>query len=138
MRLVDKNNVVVATEVELADTFWKRFRGLMLRRSFPRGGALLFEFKRPGRYGIHMFFVRFPIDLVYLDSKFRVVELRAKIKPWRVYRPKSAAKYLVELPHGTISRSRISPGHKFLPIEKVKSAKNKKLIAGDEADGGDG
>ncbi|HID60939.1 MAG TPA: DUF192 domain-containing protein [Hadesarchaea archaeon] len=114
VRLVNKNNgAVIAREVEPADTFWRRLRGLMLRGKFPRGKALLFKFKNPGRHSIHMFFVRFPIDLIYLDSGFRVVEARAWLRPWHLHRPKTVANYLIELPAGTIQRKGISTGHKL-------------------------
>lgn len=104
---------LVLSEAEVADSFWKRFRGLMLRRKFPRGGALLFKFKKPGRYSIHMFFMRFPIDLVYLDFGFKVVETRERLKPWRVYMPKNKSQYLLELPEGTVSRLKIKIGQKI-------------------------
>lgn len=116
MRLIDRTSgKVLASDVELADTFWRRFRGLMLRRKFPRGRALLFKFKKPGRHGVHMFFVRFPIGLVYLDLNFRVVDFRAVLKPWRMYRPKAAASYLIELPAGTIQRAKVRVGHQISP-----------------------
>jgi uncharacterized membrane protein (UPF0127 family) len=60
-----------------------------------------------------MFFVKFPIDLLYLDSRFVVVELRARLKPWRTHKPKAVANYLIELPAGTISRSKVKIGHKI-------------------------
>lgn len=114
MRLVNlTTGELLASEVELADTFWRRFKGLMLRRKFQRGKALLFKFPKPGRRGVHMWFVRFSIDLVYLNSSFRVVELRMQLKPWRFYRPKSTVNYLIELPAGTISRARVEVGHKI-------------------------
>lgn len=116
MRLIDKTTgKVIASRVELADTFWRRFRGLMFRSKLQRGSAMLFSLPRPGRYSIHMFFVRFPIDLLYLDSRFVVVELRAGLKPWRVHRPKAIANYLIELPAGTIARSNVKIGHKIAP-----------------------
>jgi len=116
MRLIDKTTGKVLTnKVELADTFWRRFRGLMFRRRFPRDSALLFKLPKPGCYGIHMFFVRFPIDLLYLDSRFVVVELREGLRPWRTHRPKAIANYLIELPAGTISRSNVKIGHKITP-----------------------
>lgn len=114
MRLIDKiTGKVLASKVEFADTFWRRFRGLMFRHKFPRGSAVLFKLSKPGRYGIHMFFVRFPIDLLYIDSRFVVVELRRRLKPWRTHKPKAIANYLVELPAGTISRLRVKTGHKI-------------------------
>ena len=112
--LVDRTaGEILALDVELANTFWGRLRGLMFRRRFPHGRALLFKFRKPGRHSVHMFFVRFPIDLIYLNSDFKVVELRARLKPWRVYRPKTAVSHLVELPAGTIARSGVGIGHKI-------------------------
>lgn len=113
MKQANSTGDVVLGEVEVADSFWKRFRGLMLRRKFPIGSALLFKFRKPGRYGIHMFFMWFPIDLVYMDSGFRVVEIRERLKPWRVYMPKNRAQYLLELPAGTVARLEIKIGRKI-------------------------
>lgn len=114
MRLIDRTTgELLASEVELADTFWRRFRGLMLRGKFSPGKAMLFKFPKPGRRSVHMWFVRFSIDLVYLDSSFRVVELRAQLKPWRFYRPRATVSYLIELPAGTISRVRVEVGHEI-------------------------
>ncbi|MBA7625274.1 hypothetical protein ES703_32701 [subsurface metagenome] len=114
MRLVDRNTgKILVSEIELADTFWRRFRGLMFRRKFQRGKALMFKFSKPSRYAVHMWFVWFPIDLIYLDSGFRVVELRAGLKSWRFYRPKAIVNYLIEAPVGTISRAGVKVGHKI-------------------------
>ena len=88
-----------------------------MRRRFERGRAMLFKFSKPGRYGVHMIFVRFPIDLIYLDSRFTVVEVREQLKPWRAHMPKRIANYLVELPAGGISRARVKVGDKIL-LEK--------------------
>ncbi len=110
---------LLASDAEVADTFWRRFRGLMLRRRFKRGKALLFKFPKPGRYSVHMFFVRFPIDLIYLDSNFTVVEIRKRLKPWRIYRPKRIANYLIEIPAGQVSCTRTRVGNKIL-LKKSK------------------
>jgi hypothetical protein len=117
MKLFDKTTgKTVARDVELANTFWSRFRGLMLRRKFPQGKALLFVFKKPGHYPIHMSFVRFTIDLVYLDNRFKVVEVREMLRPWRLYSPKSQATYLAELPAKTVSKFNIKIGHQFTKV----------------------
>ncbi len=112
--IVQATGKVLAQKVEIADTFWSRFRGLMLRRRFPRGSALLFKLARPGRYGVHMFFVRFPIDLLYLNENFVVVDICRVLKPWRTNRPKVKASYIVELPAGTVSRARVKLGQKIV------------------------
>jgi len=118
MSLEDKSTgSVIAREVKIADNFWRRFRGLMFKRKFRDGEALLFKFKRPGRHSVHTFFVRFPIDLAYLDSGFKVIEIRTCLKPWRVHTSRVDSSYLIELPAGTVVRSGIEIGHKIL-LEK--------------------
>jgi uncharacterized membrane protein (UPF0127 family) len=103
----------IAKRVEIADSFFRRFRGLMLRRSLEVDKALLFKFKNLGRHSVHMFFMRFPIDLVYLDSSSRVVEIKKSLKPWRVHVSKVDSKFLLELPGGAVDRSKIDLGHKI-------------------------
>ncbi len=115
MKIVDKTNgKIVAEEVKVADSFWTKFRGLMFRKNFKCGEAMVFDFKKPARYSIHMFFVRFPIDLVYLDGSSKVVEIREGIRPWRFYRPKSKSSSLMELPAGTVEKFGIKIGHDFV------------------------
>ncbi|MEM3402060.1 MAG: DUF192 domain-containing protein [Candidatus Hadarchaeales archaeon] len=102
---------IVAEEVMEAKTFIGRLKGLMLKKNFS-GRAMLFSFKKIGRYSVHTMFMRFPIDLIYLDEKFIVVEIKENLKPWRFYRPKMRAKYLIEAPAGVAKRVKIS--HKLL------------------------
>jgi uncharacterized membrane protein (UPF0127 family) len=77
---------VLATEVEVADSALARARGLMFRSSVPDGYALVMEMGtgllgRPGRQAVHMLFVRFPLDVVWLvDDE---VERVARLRPWR-------------------------------------------------------
>lgn len=92
---------VLAEEVELMDSFWSRFRGLMFRRNFEPGRALLFKFSGARRFRIHTFFVFFPIDLIYLDEGFRVVDVEGGLSPWSTYCPEHEGNFLVELPGGT-------------------------------------
>ena len=118
MGLVDKNTgIVIARDVRMADSFFSRFRGLMLKGKLRQGEALFFTFKKPGRNSVHMFFMRFPIDLVYLDSSSTVVEIRGLLKPWRLHVSKVDSKHLVELPAGTASRFKVKLGHK-ISLEK--------------------
>jgi uncharacterized membrane protein (UPF0127 family) len=102
---------VLADKVELADTFWRRFRGLMFRRNF-KGEALIFELKSR-RQSIHTFFLRFSIDVIFLSSNFFVIEICQRLKPWQIHRPKVDASYIVELPAGTISSTNVKIGHKL-------------------------
>jgi len=110
-RLVDRTTrKVLADKVELADTLWRRFRGLMFRRNFE---ALFFKLPKSRRQSIHTFFLRFFIDVIFLDPNFFVIEIYQRLKPWRIHRPKVDVSYIVELPAGTIFRTNVKIGHKL-------------------------
>jgi hypothetical protein len=70
----------LAEHVEVAASLWAKFVGLMGRSSLPAGHALWL----PESNGIHMFFMRFAIDVVFLDRSLRVTKVVHAIKPWRV------------------------------------------------------
>ncbi len=67
----------LAKNVEIADTFFKRAIGLMFRGSYD--GALVFP--RVGKTSFHGFFCFFPITLICLDAKNRVIDVKT-LKPW--------------------------------------------------------
>ena len=60
---------VICERCVAAETFWTRFRGLMLRASLPPDEGMVFR----GAGSIHMFFMRFAIDAVFCDRELRVV-----------------------------------------------------------------
>ena len=71
---------VLASEVDVAESMLARARGLMFRRSIPDGYALVFPFGGVGLRSIHMVFVPFPIDAVWLaDDEVRQVKT---VPPW--------------------------------------------------------
>lgn len=94
---------ILCRRTETAGSFFKRARGLMFRRaeSFPKGRGMLFIFPKPGRPCFWTPFMRFPLDLVFLDSSKRVVEIRENLKPWRACSPKAKASYALELRAGS-------------------------------------
>ena len=75
----ERTGRVVATEIQLARGVWGSLKGLMLRKSIPEGYGLLF---RPAK-GVHTHFMRFPIDLIFLDKEDRVTKVREVMPPWR-------------------------------------------------------
>ncbi len=87
--------------MEWARTAREKILGLMFRRRIVK--PLVLELPAEMRVGasIHMMFVRFPIDAVFLDKKFRVVDIAKSLKPWTLnYTPKKAAKYILEMEAG--------------------------------------
>lgn len=89
---------VLAQRVVRCDTFWRRGRGLMFRRGLAEGEVYLFVEGREGvaQTAIHMFFVFFPIAVLWLDRHRRVVDT-ALARPFRpYYAPARPAQYYVE------------------------------------------
>jgi uncharacterized protein len=108
---------VIASDVTLAKTFLARGRGLMFRSSFPVGSALVID----PCSSIHMFFMRFPIDVLYMNREETVVRVQQSIKPWRVGPLVTrGAKFVIELPEGTIARTGTQTGDRVV-IEKLTS-----------------
>jgi len=89
---------VAVERLYVADTWWSRFRGLQFRREFPAGCGLLLS----PCSSIHMFWMRFAIDLIFLSGDGRVVEVRHNVRPWRVaVAREQAATAALEVPAGT-------------------------------------
>jgi len=88
---------VLAGDAEVASSTLARARGLMFRRSIPEGYALVFEFDDAAVRGLHMLFVPFPIDALWLvDDEVTRVE---RLRPWLGV-GRSRADTVVELPAG--------------------------------------
>jgi hypothetical protein len=78
--LVRADGSVVCESCRLAASFVTRLRGLLGRKGLASGEGLLI---RPAR-SIHTFFMRFPIDVAFLDGSGVVVKLVPNLRPWRV------------------------------------------------------
>jgi uncharacterized membrane protein (UPF0127 family) len=102
----------VCAEVEIADNYWKRVIGLMFRKSL--AGALVFDMGRETYDGIHMLFVRFPIDVLFLGPDKTIVDIKANVRPWLgTAFPRSRFRYAIELPAGTVEGSGIRVGDRL-------------------------
>ncbi|WP_458404939.1 DUF192 domain-containing protein [Methanobrevibacter sp.] len=74
-----------------ADTFFKRFKGLMGKKEFNEG--LLFTNLKDS--SIHTLFMRFEIDVYFID-KNKIIYDKVTLKPWKFYNPKKQAEYILE------------------------------------------
>jgi len=103
---------LIADRVEIAGSLWGRFTGLMGRASLARGAALWL----PDSSGIHMMFMRFAIDAVFLgrpgpDGSRAVVSVHRALPPWRGLVPLVRGSHgVLELPVGSIDASDTAPG----------------------------
>jgi uncharacterized membrane protein (UPF0127 family) len=107
---------VLASALEVADTGPARNKGLLSRDGLAPGGGLWII---PCQ-SVHTFFMRFPIDLVYLDSRKRVRKVRSAVGAGRISFC-LAAQSVIELPAGTIQQTETQRGDS-LAIEMIESA----------------
>lgn len=84
-------------KITKADTFFKRFRGLMGKKDFD--DAMLFSNIRDT--SVHTHFMRFDIDVYFLDENSNVVDKTA-LKPWKFYRTSKKVKYVLETKKGKL------------------------------------
>ncbi len=90
----------LATRLFVADTHWSRFCGLMGKASSDFGlehGLLIVPCR-----GVHTLWMRFPIDVVYLNRDNVVLHLEPALRPWRFAPVRLAAASVLELPENTV------------------------------------
>ena len=83
----------------VARSFASRFRGLMGASNLPAGEGMLF----PGTSSVHTHFMRFPIDVVFLNDERRIISIRHALRPWRFASAKGSRSVL-ELAAGECAR----------------------------------
>ncbi len=88
-----KNGLTVTENAEIADSFFSRFRGLMFRKSVDGDYALHIT---PCNQ-VHMFNMRFALDVVYLSESGEVVEIHENVKPNKVCKAVRNAKSVLEM-----------------------------------------
>ena len=104
-RLQRQDGRVVCEHLLVAARPLQRMRGLLGRRSLPAGEGILL---RPAG-SVHMFFMRFAIDAVFLDREDRVLKVAAGLAPWRMAACRGA-RAVLELPAGEAQRRGLRPG----------------------------
>jgi hypothetical protein len=104
-RLETDDGRVVCDRCAIADTFWARFRGFIGRPEPQPGEGILF---RPGG-SVHMFFMRYPLDVVFCDRDLRIVAMRQSLRPWRTAGARGA-KVTIELAAGEAERLALQSG----------------------------
>jgi uncharacterized membrane protein (UPF0127 family) len=91
---------------QICDSIWSKASGLM----FSKKKNLVFVFDQEKRVGLHMLFVFFPIDVLFLDKNKRIIEIKRNFRPFSFYTSKEKAKYVVEL----VEKNNYKIGEKFI------------------------
>jgi uncharacterized membrane protein (UPF0127 family) len=108
VRLIREDGRVVCEQLLVAARPLQRMRGLLGRRSLPGSEGILL---RPAG-SIHTFFMRFPIDAVFLDRDLVVVGIEPDVRPWRLAGCRGA-KSVVELAAGECARRSVAVGDRL-------------------------
>lgn len=103
--LNEVSGAVVASDVHLAGNSELRRKGLLRHSQMPPGFGLWIA---PCE-AVHTFFMRFPIDVIFLDKQQRVVKVVNRLKPWRISLALRAHSVL-EIEAGSAARSAVLPG----------------------------
>src|SRR5215469_10044941 len=99
------DGAVLCERCEIPESSFGRMRGLLGRDGLEPGSGMLID--RAG--SVHMFFMRFPIDVVFLDRDRTVVGIRHGLRPWRVAGARRAVAAL-ELPVGAAASAGVAKG----------------------------
>jgi uncharacterized protein len=101
-----RTGVVLGRRVVEARSFGSRLRGLLGRASLEPGEGLWIE----PCAAVHMFFMRFAIDAIFVDRRRTVTRVVAGLRPWRIALGGHAAFAVLELPVGVIAQSHTQAG----------------------------
>ncbi|MFT9598494.1 DUF192 domain-containing protein [Mesobacillus sp.] len=114
MRLVNESNgKELAADVKIADTFFSRFKGLMLTDSLSDGHSLYIQ---PCR-SIHTFFMNYSIDVLYINENNEIVGTDEQLEPAKMGKRCKGAYSVFELPEGTIRNTGTKVGHSIKLIK---------------------
>lgn len=104
-------NKIIESSARLCNDIFSKFIGLMFSKRQKR--ALIFKFDKEKMIHLHMLFVFYPIDVLFLDKNRIVVDKKENFKPFAFYKSKKRAMYAIELLQGTIKKTKAGIGDKI-------------------------
>jgi|TARA_B100002003_G_C14150281_1_gene553217 uncharacterized membrane protein (UPF0127 family) len=103
------NKKIIASNAKQAKNIFSQAFGLR----FKKQQNLIFDFKTERKEIIDMFFVFYPIDIIFLDENKKITELKENFRPWKIYKMKNKARFMLELKNGTISNNNVKVSDKI-------------------------
>jgi len=107
--MLKKGDRVLLPKCKVALSFCSRFLGLMGRKELPADEAVIF----PKCSSIHTFFMRMPIDVVFVSASGEVVHQISALQPWKLLLPVKKAAHTIEMASQTASKLEIRLGDKL-------------------------
>lgn len=103
---------VIAQKEKIITSIFGKAIGLMFSPKIEDFG-LIFSFSSQKKVDLHMFFVFFAIDVIYLDGEKNVLEIKENFRPFTFYSPEHTSFYVIELVHGAVKASKTQVGDKI-------------------------
>jgi uncharacterized protein len=110
--LLDERGRILCTRLAVADGPRARMRGLLGRDSIADDECLLLQ---PAG-SVHTAFMRFPIDVVFLDGGMRVLRVEPNMRPWRMAGQRGA-RAVLEMDAGAAARGGIATGMRLRCVD---------------------
>lgn len=106
---------LVVEHLAVADKFGSRFWGLMGKKELKKDAGLLLK----PCSAVHTWFMKFPLDLIFLDREYRVVKMVEKLPPFWGADGGPKAQIVLELPGGKIAEKRVFLGDQLALVTKI-------------------
>lgn len=106
---ISKQTIVVEN-LRIANTFFTRFIGLMGKSYFEKGDGLWIK---PCN-SVHMFFMKFPLDVIFLDRDNKIIHMEEELQPWKISKLVYGGKSVLEIPSKTIKLSQCELNDRLL------------------------
>ena len=91
----------IAGKAILADSFFKRFKGLMFGKKMDGYDAIVIK---PCK-SIHTFFMRYSIDVIFLNKELKIIKINRNLRPWRITSVCLFAEQVIELESGRVDKN---------------------------------
>jgi uncharacterized protein len=104
---VTNKDLVLGSNTKVASSFISRLIGLMFREKMVGFDSLMIE----SCNSIHTCFMRYPIDVMFINKENKIIKIIRNIKPWRMTGMYFKANKVLELPEGTISEGIVEGDH---------------------------
>jgi uncharacterized protein len=111
--MIKRNNEVIVPKEKFCNSLISKALGLRFRKK-PVNNAFIFSFDTPQTILMDMWFVFYPIDVVFLDNDKKIVEVKEKFLPFSFYKSHKKARYIIEFESGTVKKCDINIGNRLI------------------------
>lgn len=114
MKLINSSkNITLIEKLERATSLYARMKGLLGRNELPSDEALMINHCS----SIHTFYMKFAVDVVFVDRKMVVKKIYKNVKPWRLVSPIWGAHSVIEFAGGALEKLNIEIGDQLNVVD---------------------